>query len=252
MSRDLGKSPSQPPDVARDDDAMLGEDATYLIHELRAASHQALAYPMEGLDRQLFGGLRRNKTHRGSADRLADSFCIIPIIFVRLHIRRHKLRAYQAHLVTELRKHTCPRTVRSFHPDQARRQIGKKRRHRSTTQGFTNDSIPLPVNAMNFKHVLCQVQAYPNDLHDDSPSLQFTSDIRPAGRAGVHTIGAALARTFWPSCSIGRVRSCVRPVCAAVKPLAIMLCADRLALSLALASHEAHRSVFLSFSLWRC
>ena len=38
-----------------DDDAMLGEDATYLIHELRPASHQALAYPMEGLDRQLFG-----------------------------------------------------------------------------------------------------------------------------------------------------------------------------------------------------
>src|SRR6516164_11041897 len=148
MSRDLGKSPSQPPDVARDDDAMLGEDATYLIHDLRAASHHALSYPMEGLDRQLFGGLRRNKAHRGSADCLADSLCIIPIIFVRLHIRRHKLRAYQAHLVTELRKHTCPRTVRSFHPDQARRQIGKKRRHRSTTQGFSNDYIPLSVNAM--------------------------------------------------------------------------------------------------------
>jgi hypothetical protein len=57
---------------------------------------------MEGLDRQLFGGLRRNKAHRGSADCLADSLCIIPIIFVRLHIRRHKLRAYQAYLVTEL------------------------------------------------------------------------------------------------------------------------------------------------------
>jgi hypothetical protein len=28
-------------------------------------------------------------------------------------------------------------------------------------------------------------------------------------------------------CGIGRVRSCVRPVCAAVKPLAIMPCADR-------------------------
>ena len=50
ISRDLGQSPSQPPDVARDDDAMLGEDATYLIHELRPATHQALAYPMEGLD----------------------------------------------------------------------------------------------------------------------------------------------------------------------------------------------------------
>ena len=32
MSRDLGKSPSQPPDVAGDDNAMLGQDATYLIH----------------------------------------------------------------------------------------------------------------------------------------------------------------------------------------------------------------------------
>ena len=38
MSCDLGKSPSQPADVASDDDAMLGEDATYLIHELRPAS----------------------------------------------------------------------------------------------------------------------------------------------------------------------------------------------------------------------
>ena len=39
--------------------------------------------------------------------------------------------------------------------------------------------------------------------------------------------GSELARTFFHVCSIGRVRSCVRPVCAAVKPLAIMLCADR-------------------------
>jgi len=55
MSCDLGKSPSQPPDVASDDDAMLGEDATYLIHKPRAALYQALANPMEGLDRKLFG-----------------------------------------------------------------------------------------------------------------------------------------------------------------------------------------------------
>src|SRR6516225_2793360 len=36
-----------------------------------------------------------------------------------------------------------------------------------------------------------------------------------------------LGKNFLTCCSIGRVRSCVRPVCAAVKPLAIMLCADR-------------------------
>jgi hypothetical protein len=183
---DLGKSPSQLPDVAGDYNAMFGEDATYLIHESRPASHQALANPMESLDRQLFGRLGRNKAHRGSADRLADSLCIIPIVFVRFHIRRHKLRAYQAHLVTKLRKQACPvvRTVGSFHPDQARRKIGKKRRHRAPTQGFAYDNVPMNVDAMNLKHVLRQVQANSNDLHDDPPSLQFTSDIRPAGRAG--------------------------------------------------------------------
>src|SRR5215472_10070202 len=36
-----------------------------------------------------------------------------------------------------------------------------------------------------------------------------------------------LGKNFLTCCSIGRVRSCVRPVCAAVKPLAIMLCAGR-------------------------
>jgi hypothetical protein len=55
ISRDLGKSPSQPPDVAGDDNAMLGEEAAYLVYELRPAFHQALANPMDGLDRQLFG-----------------------------------------------------------------------------------------------------------------------------------------------------------------------------------------------------
>ena len=36
-----------------------------------------------------------------------------------------------------------------------------------------------------------------------------------------------LGKNFLTCCSTGRVRSCVRPVCAAMKPLAIMLCADR-------------------------
>jgi hypothetical protein len=53
-SRDLGKSTSQPP-LAGDDNAVLGEHATNLIDEFRPASHQALANPMESLDRQLFG-----------------------------------------------------------------------------------------------------------------------------------------------------------------------------------------------------
>src|SRR5262249_38665638 len=40
-------------------------------------------------------------------------------------------------------------------------------------------------------------------------------------------VDGAFARSFLRYCSIGRVRSCGRPVCAAVKPLAIMLFADR-------------------------
>jgi len=53
----------------------------------------------------------------------------------------------------------------------------------------------------------------------------------PAAAMGFGTMLAALlgccGKNFLTCCSIGRVRSCVRPVCAAVKPLAIMLCADR-------------------------
>src|SRR5947207_9767634 len=37
---------------------------------------------------------------------------------------------------------------------------------------------------MNLKHVLCQVQANSNDLHDDPPSLQSMSEIRPGRGAG--------------------------------------------------------------------
>ena len=44
------------------------------------------------------------------------------------------------------------------------------------------------------------------------------------GRFGSRVDGA-LARTFWRFCSIGRVRSRVRPVDAAGVPLALMLCA---------------------------
>jgi hypothetical protein len=90
------------------------------------------------------------------------------------------------------------------------RQIGKKRRHRSTTQGFAHDNVPMFVDAMNLKHVLRQVQAYANDLHDDSPSLQFTSDIRPSWKGGVHTIGSELARTFFTPAGWS-VQPCVRP-----------------------------------------
>jgi hypothetical protein len=47
---------------------------------------------------------------------------------------------------------------------------------------------------VNLKHVLCQVQPYPNDLHDIPPSLQFTSEISLRREGGVHTIGPVCAR----------------------------------------------------------
>jgi len=41
------------------------------------------------------------------------------------------------------------------------------------------------------------------------------------------TCGRRLGKNFLTDCSIGRVRSRVRPVDAADVPLALMLCADR-------------------------
>jgi hypothetical protein len=42
----------------------------------------------------------------------------------------------------------------------------------------------MSVNAMNLKHVLRQVQAYPNDLHGHSPRCSSRSTFDLAGRAG--------------------------------------------------------------------
>src|SRR6202020_2371120 len=72
-------------DVLCNDDAVLAEKTADLIDEPDAISDQATANPMNRLHRQLFGGLDRHEAHVWSADRLADTFRVIPVVLVGLH-----------------------------------------------------------------------------------------------------------------------------------------------------------------------
>jgi hypothetical protein len=58
------------------------------------------------------------------------------------------------------------RTVRGFHADQARWQVGKEVGYRIATQRLAHDDFLVAVDAMNLKHVFRKIQTYPNDLHD--------------------------------------------------------------------------------------
>jgi len=60
---DDGKAASQLRDVARNDNPMLGKEATNLIDESDPVGDQTPPNSMNGLDRQLINRLRRHKTH---------------------------------------------------------------------------------------------------------------------------------------------------------------------------------------------
>jgi len=73
----------------------------------------------------------------------------------------------------------------------------------------------MSVDAMNLKYVLRQVQANSNDLHDDPPSLQFTSDIRPRREGGSIPLTPAVQEETLHFSERGRVQPCIRPLNAA-------------------------------------
>jgi len=88
---------------------VLPEKTADLIDEPDAISNQATANPMNRLHRQLFGGPDRHEAHVWSADRLAYSLRIIPVVLVGLHIGRDELRTDQSDVVTKVGKRLRPK-----------------------------------------------------------------------------------------------------------------------------------------------
>ena len=128
VASDPRQSPPQIADVLRNDDAVLPEKTADLIDEPDAIGNQATANPMNCLHRQLLGRLDGHEAHARSTDRLADSFSVIPIVLIGLHIGRDELWTDQSDIVTKVRKRLRPKVcaVRSLHANKARWQVGEE------------------------------------------------------------------------------------------------------------------------------
>jgi hypothetical protein len=129
VADDSRQSPPQIADVLCNDNAVFPEKTADLIDEPDAVGNQATANPMNRLHRQLFGGLDRHEAHVRSAYRLANRLRIIPIVLVRLHIGRDKLRTDESDVVPKVGKRLRPkvRAVRCLQADKARRQVCEER-----------------------------------------------------------------------------------------------------------------------------
>jgi len=52
-----------------------------------------------------------------------------------------------------------------FHPDQARRMVGKKRQHLGSFQLLLQASLSPLIDAMQQENIFCQVNPYCNNVH---------------------------------------------------------------------------------------
>jgi hypothetical protein len=124
VADDLRQSPPEITDVLGDDNAVLPEKTADLIDESDAIRNQTTANPVNRLHRQLFGGLDRHEAHVWSADRLAYTLRIIPVVLVGLHIGRDELRTDQSDVVTRSES-ACAQKWAPFEASMPTRQGGR-------------------------------------------------------------------------------------------------------------------------------
>src|ERR1022692_3180256 len=109
--------------------------------------------PMHRQDRLLLDALDRYEAHARPAHRLADRFGIGDIVFVRLHVRLHKLRRHQTHRMSKAVQRACPvmRTRAGLHTNHARRQISKKYCHLRAPQLFAKHRLTPFIDPMHLE-----------------------------------------------------------------------------------------------------
>jgi hypothetical protein len=64
---------------------------------------------------------------------------------------------------------TVGRTTTSLHSDDTSRQLGKELGNGIPPQGLAQNDPAARVDRVNLKHMLGQIQANPNDLHNAPP-----------------------------------------------------------------------------------
>ena len=105
-----------------------------MIDDAGALADQPLPHPVHCLQVELIRGLGRHELHGRPLHRLGDGLGITEVILLSLGIGANILRRHQPGIVAQRPKFATEmmRADAGFHPDQARRHVGKARIYLAT------------------------------------------------------------------------------------------------------------------------
>src|SRR5208283_2802644 len=164
---DLGHSLAHVVDALGNDKSKFSEQPADLIGLRGTGLHKTLAHPMHRQDCLLFDVLDRHEAHSGPAHRLADRLRIGDVVFIRLHIRLHKLWCNKPYRMSKALQRTSPmmRTGASLHTNYAGRQVPKEYCHLCAPQLLAEHRLTPFIDPMHLKYVLRQIYPDRCNLH---------------------------------------------------------------------------------------
>src|SRR6516164_10155246 len=157
----------------------LGKVRTKCVDQLSPLTDQEIAHPVQHQHALLLDVLDRHKSHRWPGDGLADRRCIGRVVLAALHIGFDIGRRHEPRVMPQPPEFACPlmRRCARFHPNAARRQIGKELKNSRSTNTLANDHRAICINTVNLKQVLGDIQSDRANLaHGRLPSMWFAFD----------------------------------------------------------------------------
>src|SRR5229473_2908852 len=144
----------------RRDDAELGHMPADRVRQHRSLTNQKLPAAMQHQARLLLFRLRRNKSHRGPRDRLADCGSVVGIVFAALNVGLYVARRHQPHRVAEPLKSAAPvmcgRTC--LNADEAGGQRREELQQLRSANAFADHHRAIDIYAVNLKNRLRDIE----------------------------------------------------------------------------------------------
>ena len=147
-------------------DAALQHEGTDLVDDAGPLRYEPLAHPMQSLQVELIGRLRRYELHCRALHRFGDRFCIVEVVLLPLRIGPHILCRHQSGIVPkggELAGEMM-RPDASLHADETGRYVSEPRLDLTARPLLTQDDRATAIVADDVERVLADVDADYGDL----------------------------------------------------------------------------------------
>src|SRR5262249_22477873 len=150
-------------------DSALQQKGSDLVHDAGALADQPFTHPMQRLQVELIGSLRRHEFHRWALHRLGDRFRVAEVVLLSLRIRANVLGRHQPGIVTKTlelaTEMMCPDP--SLHPDQAGRHVRQPRFYLAPRPPLPQDNGSTLIEAYDMERVLPDIDAHYGDRRAD-------------------------------------------------------------------------------------